>query len=145
MAGRITLWGASELLTNFFQHGLTLPENFWLALTLGAAPNAYVSGAELDEPLAGNYVRLQIPATTLYWDNNGAPQTITMNKDLSFATATADWGTVRFWALCSSNVGGYVYAFGDLIPMPVTEGMTVQVAADDLSVSLGPFYADQEP
>jgi len=144
MVGRITMWGASEILTNFFQGGLTLPENFWLALTLGAAPNAYVSGAELDEPLGGSYGRLQLPASTIYWDNAGAPQTITMNKDLSFHTATSDWGTVRYWALCSADVGGYVYAFGDLIPMAVSEGMTPQIAADDLSVSLGPFYADQE-
>ena len=35
-------------------------------------------------------------------------------KDVSFITATEDWGIVRYWALCNAPDGGYLYAVGDV-------------------------------
>lgn len=144
MAGRITLWGAGEILTNFFTGGTTLPTNFWLALCLKNAPTPYVSGSELDEPLVGSYARLKIPASTTHWDNSGQMQVLALSKDDSFPTALQNWGTLRYWALCDSQVGGYVYAIGNMAPITIRTGDTVQVFAGDLTISLGPFFTDKE-
>ncbi len=144
MAGRITLWGAGQMLTAFFQGGAASPENFFLALCKKAAPTAYISGAELDEPLVGSYRRLKIPASSTHWDNAGQIQVMGMNKDMSFDTALQDWGTLRYWALCNSATGGYIYAVGDMEPMTINATDTAQVFAGDLTIALGPFYTDKE-
>ena len=53
MAGRLTIWGAGELLTTFFGNldaAKDPPSAFYLALVRLIAPTPYMSGAELDEP-----------------------------------------------------------------------------------------------
>lgn len=143
MAGRITLWGAGEILNAFFCHAENVPQAFYLAVCLDAAPTPYVSGAELDEPEVVGYSRLAIPATTGYWSNSGQPQVISTTQDLSFPTATTAWGTVRYWALCNAPVDGYVYAVGDMLSVNVTVGSQLQLFSGDLSFSMGPFYSEE--
>lgn len=92
----------------------------------------------------GSYHRLQIPATSVYWDNAGAIQVISMTKDLSYFQAIEDWGRLRYWALCNSPTGGQVYAFGDMDPVTVNAGETLQLFSGDLSITIGPFFNDQE-
>lgn len=144
MAGRLTLWGAGELLTNFFTGGGTLPDNFFLAVTKTASPTPYVSGAELDEPLVGSYERLMIPATSAFWNNAGQIQVLEMSKDMSFVTALEDWGKLKYWALCDSPAGGNVYAFGDMDPVNVDVGETLTLFDGDLAITVGPFFNDKE-
>jgi hypothetical protein len=144
MAGRLTLWGAGELLTTFFgndQGPKEPPQSFYLALIRQIAPTPYMSGAEIDEPDATDYNRVEVPNDGFNWANTSALQTITNQLDVSFVQATSDWGECRYWALCNAPVDGFNYLVGDLeTPILVENGDTVVVSDGDLGVSLGPFF-----
>jgi hypothetical protein len=149
MAGRLTIWGAGEVLTAFFgnsEGGRPAPGSFYLALVRTIAPTPYMSGAEIDEPAAADYARVQIENDTFNWANASAPQQISNLLTASFATAITDWGECRYWALCNAPVDGFNYLVGELeTPLLVQTGDTIQVAEGDLGVSLGPFFsADEE-
>lgn len=141
MAGKITLWGANEFLRCLFTKTAEPPQNFYLALVTSSPPTPYISGSELTEPDVSGYARAEIPNDFSNWSNNGQMHVMSTEKDISFIQATEDWGTVRHWALCNAPAGGFVYFFGALeAPVSVFAGDTVRVSADDISVSLGPFY-----
>lgn len=144
MAGRITLWGAGEMLASFFSKITEPPENFYLALVRTVPPTPYLSGAEIDEPQGGGYARAQIPNTSVFWSNQSQPQIILTDEDVTFLVATEDWGTVGYWALCNADVDGFLYAVGDLeTPLVVSAGDTVVLGEGDLSIALGPFYSEE--
>jgi len=144
MAGRITLWGAGELLMSFFAKATSAPDNFYLALIKDVPPTPYVSGAELDEPEEASYQRIPIPADLTGWNNNGQIHVIANGVEVSSVSATEDWGTLRFWALCSSPVDGYIYAVGDMEPISVGIGDTAVLYDGDLTITLGPFFSSEE-
>jgi hypothetical protein len=145
MAGKITLWGAGELLRTFFSGLSTPPDAFYLALVKDIAPTPYVSGAELSEPDFEEYARVQIPNDSLTWTNEGQVQTMVCEADVEFIAALQDWGTVRFWAICNAPVDGYVYFVGNFEdPEIISTGDSVLVSAGNLSVSLGPFFSEEE-
>lgn len=149
MAGRLTIWGAGELLTTFFGNATSPkdpPGSFYLALVRQIAPTPYMSGAELDEPDTSDYNRVEIANDGLNWANASSPQTVSNLLDVSFVLAASDWGECRFWALCNAPTGGFNYLVGDLeTPILVAAGDTVAVSDGDLGVSLGPFFmADDE-
>jgi len=149
MSGRLTIWGAGELLTAFFgngDQGREAPGSFYLALVRLVAPTPYMSGAEIDEPAAADYARVEIENDTYNWANASTPQQISNLLTATFATAVTDWGECRYWALCNAQVDGFNYLVGELeIPLLVEAGDTVEVAEGDLGVSLGPFFsADEE-
>jgi hypothetical protein len=149
MAGRLTIYGAGELLTTFFGNDLSAkdpPGSFYLALVRLIAPTPYMSGAELDEPDASDYNRVEVPNDGYNWANLSSPQEVANQLDVSFVQAASDWGECRYWALCNAPTGGFNYLVGDLeAPILVTAGDTVMVADGDLGVSLGPFFmADAE-
>lgn len=143
MSGRITLYGASEILLSFFTKGTQAPPNFYVALIKDIAPTPYLSGAELDEPVMESYARAALPADLASWTLVGM-NTISTAVDAVFPTATEGWGTCRFWALCSAEVEGYVYAIGDMDPLTVEDGDVVTLFEGDLSFSLGPFFNTEE-
>jgi hypothetical protein len=141
MSGRLTIWGAQQILGSFFGKSYVAPDNFYLALIKNVEPNAYVSGAELDEPREG-YERIAIPNNGLWWGDNGQLHVISTEQDVTFATATAQWGVIRYWALCNAPVDGMAYACGDLPGNSLVGiGDIASVAAGDLAITLGPFYA----
>lgn len=145
MAGRITLWGAGQLLRTFFSQTGEPPPSFWLALVRDVAPTPYLSGSELDEPDADEYIRAEVPNDNIYWNNDGQIQVVSCEEDITFVTAVEDWGTIRYWALCNASEDGYVYFVGDFEDFEVVEaGDTVEVAAGNLSISIGPFFSEEE-
>lgn len=145
MAGRLTLWGAGELINSFFGKSAEAPPAFYLALILETPPSPYVSGSELDEPEVGSYARVEIPNEISTWTNNGQLQVVSTDIVITFITATADWGRIRYWALCSAPSGGYVYMCGNMEqPFRVNSGDQAQVPAGDLTVNLGPFFTTEE-
>lgn len=145
MAGRITLWGADQLLTSYFSKKAEVPPSFHLALIKDVAPTPFISGAELDEPIGGSYVRTLIPNDTDHFSNIGQPQVINLEANVQFLPATDLWGMIRYWALCNSEVDGFVYFIGKLVaPMRVDNGDIAFVPAGDLSVALGPFFTAED-
>jgi hypothetical protein len=145
MSGRLTVWGAQQLLTTYFTMGTTPPPSFWLALVRTTPPDPYMSGSELDEPDSDDYSRIEIPNDLANWANDSQPQEIYNMLPAQYVTATADWGQIGFWALCNAQVDGYNFLVGDLEnPLLVSTGDQVEISEGDLSVSLGPFYLAEE-
>jgi hypothetical protein len=144
MPGRLTVWGASQLLTTYFSRTTTPPPIFYLALIREIAPNPYLSGSELDEPDTDDYARVAIDNTLANWSNSSSPQEIANTSSVQFVTATTDWGMIRYWALCNSVVDGYNFLVGDLeTPISVAAGDQPVFSPSDLSMALGPFYLYQ--
>lgn len=145
MTGQLTLYGAGELLNSFFGRGATPPNSFYLALIKDVAPTPYVNGNELDEPIGGGYARAEVPNDAGTWSNAGALNITGLQTTIEFVTATADWGTIRYWALCNDIVSGSPYFVGQLdSPQVVLNGEIAQVDPGDLDVELGPFFASWE-
>lgn len=145
MSGRITMWGASELLMCFFARTSEPPPSFWLAAIKDVAPTPYVSGLELDEPTNDDYGRVEIPNELAYWMNDSQPQEVANVIAAQFITALSDWGEIRYWALTNAQVGGDCYFVGDLLnPVMIATGDQLVMQEGDLSVSLGPFFLTEE-
>lgn len=145
MSGRLTQWGAGQLILSFFSTTVDPPPSYWLGLIRTGAPNLYMSGAELDEPDNADYTRVQIPNDGLTWSNSSQPQIVTCMIDVLYPGAVSDWGEINYWALCNAPTDGFPYFVGDLeTSITVMTGDTPMLGAGELSVSLGPFYLTDE-
>lgn len=147
MAGRLSLWGAGELLQSFFGRSAEPPQSFYLALIKSTAPTPYVSGAELDEPSSDDgYQRVEITNEVTSWaDSTGVLHVVANVDDLFYVTALNDWGRISFWALCNQQEGGYVYCMGDMEEeLFVYAGDQAVISAGELSLELGPFFTDED-
>lgn len=143
MAGRLTIWGANQLLLAYFTKTTDIPTNFYLALIREIAPTPYVSGSELDEPDNAEYARVAIPNIPFNWSNASSPQEVANTEDVEFPTAVTDWGDIRYWALCNASVDGFNFLIGDLeTPVQIMAGDSAVFKEGDLSVELGPFYME---
>ena len=145
MAGRITLWGAGQLMSSYFGRQAVIPDTYYLAAIKTIPPSPYVSGAELDEPIGMGYQRVAIPNNGLYWTNTGQIQVALLNTDVTFTAATGDWGELRYWALCNAVREGYAFFIGTLeTPVTILNTDELEVGAGDLGVSVGPFFAAED-
>lgn len=142
MAGRLTLWGASQMLQSFFGKNVTAPNSFYMAMIRLTPPSLFSSGDELDEPEDPAYLRVEIPNDVGYWTTDAQPHLITLSQSIAFPTATTDWGRLRFWALCDSPSSGDIYFVGDISDqtLNVLTGQTLTINGGDLLVSLGPLF-----
>lgn len=145
MAGAISLFGAQELLGNFFGRISLFPAQFYVALALNSAPNAFMGGNELDEPDADwGYTRTLINNDGAMWSADN--ETISNAAEVRFSPATVEWGTVRYWALCNADTAGSVFFFGDLgeeIPTEATDVLVIPVGTLNFSIS-GLFLATDD-
>ena len=145
MSGRLTVWGANQLLTSYFTISTTPPPNFYLALIKEIAPTPYMVGSELDEPDNAEYTRVMIENDAVHWANDSQPQEIYNSLQVDFMTAITDWGTIRYWALCNAEVDGFNFLVGNLEdPVLIMTGDQLSFAEGDLSVALGPFFLTEE-
>jgi hypothetical protein len=145
VTGRLTIWGAGQLLTSYFSQTTTPPQEFYLALICTVAPTPYLSGAELDEPTNSDYARVLIENDLAHWSNASQPQIIANVVPSQFITATSDWGLISYWALTNAPVDGYNLIIGDLAnPVIINTGDQARFEDGDLTVSLGPFLLDEE-
>lgn len=146
--GRPTLWGAAEILRSYFSRAATPPPSFYVALIVDVAPNPYITGDELSEPVVGGYARAELPNDVTTWgdQNTGQLHMIYNIEDLAFTSATADWGIVSYWAMCDSVIGGNVLFVGEFEePSYISNGDQVVIPAALLAVEFGPFFFDEEP
>jgi len=147
MAGRLTMWGAGQILRTYFSKTSEPPPNFYLALIKDLAPTPYVSGSELDEPgLDTGYARAELPNDAASWTAEEGTLHITGNAvEVTFITAQADWGNINYWALCNADAGGYCVAVGNMEePNYVSTGDQVVLGTDELTIELGPFFTDED-
>ena len=145
MSGRITVWGAGQLLTSYFGKTVTPPPTLYVALVRTIAPTPYISGGELDEPDNTDYARAPIDNDLAHWSNISQPQEIANVMPVQFITASSDWGQVQYWALCNADKGGYNVIVGELEnPVLISSGDQPRFETGDLSASLGPFFLADE-
>lgn len=145
MAGRLTMWGAQQLLTTYFTQGSVPPATFYLALVRAIPPTPYMDGSELDEPTSVDYARVPIANDLANWSNDSQPQEISNILPQTFTTATEDWGRINYWALTDSQVDGNNFIVGDLEnPVMIMAGDQAAFEEGDISATLGPFFLQDD-
>lgn len=140
MSNDVADYGADAFLNLLFS-GVALPA-LYVALLTGEADKGFdgtILATEVEvlvtDPLLGatGYQRVVAPTWTL--SDGGF---VVSQDDMSFGTATADWGTVRNWALVdNSGVGGNLFLFGEFAtPQFVPSGAEYIIPAGGLIVTL---------
>jgi hypothetical protein len=124
----------NELLDHAFKTGnYTAPTNLYIALSLTTLADT-ITGTIPNEVSGGSYVR-KICNT---WDaaSGGA---IENTQVITFAQATAAWGTITDFAVVTSITAGSgdVLAYGKLTaPKNVASGDTLKFATGDIDITL---------
>jgi len=139
-SARITLAGAELFAAQMFGQAVTPAEEYWIGLCL-TSPTVSMTGIELDEPNdTPTYVRQRIGNNSGSWGTDSNLQrynTVT----LLFPAATVDWGIVKYWAMCSEDTEGLVYAFGDVVnPVDVKAGEDIAIGVGAMSFSMNVLF-----
>lgn len=127
----------NEVLDHVFKTGsYTVPTNIYIGLSLstfaGATADAYTGTTVIGEVSGGAYVRKKCNT----WDaaSGGA---IENSQVVTFAQATADWGTVKTWFAADKTTLGNILCWGSLSTgKAVSSGDTLKFATGDIDVSL---------
>lgn len=144
MAGRLSLWGAGELLRTYISKTAGPPPSFWLALIKAESPTPYMVGAELDEPDFASYARVEIPNNSTNWESTDQLHILFNANPVIFVTAQERWGRIGYWALCNAETEGYVFSCGEMeTGLTVAKDDQVVVAAGEIVTELGPFFTDE--
>ncbi len=105
--GSLSDYAENELLDHLLKIGaLTVPTNLYVALST-ADPLDDASG--LAEPSGGGYARVNHNA----WKTNGS-RAVESDGSVTFAAATASWGTITHFAIVDALTGGNMLAHGSL-------------------------------
>lgn len=125
----------NEVLDHIFKVGAyTQPTNIFIAL-LNTTPDDADTGTTVSsahEVSGGSYARV----TCNTWDAASGGATANTGA-ITFAEATADWGTVTHFAILDHASTGNLLAWGALTtPKAVGTGDTASFAAGDLDVTL---------
>lgn len=92
------------------------------------------------EVTGGSYGRQAVTnnATEFPAATGANPSKVENANAITFATATADWGTVLGYGLYDSSSGGTLYWFDVFsTSVVVSNGKTFSIAANDLNLELG--------
>lgn len=129
MAGTISNFSELELLDHVLKTGVySVPANIYVALWIGDPLDTGAGGAEVS---GGSYERVVMNS----WD--AAAARATENTSLiTFAQATANWGTVTHFAIFDAITGGNFLAHGDLTASKeCNTGANVYFSAGDIDIS----------
>ena len=98
----------------------------------GATADAYTGTTAANEVSGGAYVR-KVCNT---WDSSTAGATEN-TQPVTFAQATADWGTVQSWFIADKTTLGNIIVWGTLTTAKaVSSGDTLKFATGDIDVTL---------
>ena len=122
-----------QILDHVFKTGAyTAPTNIYVALCTSTVLDSSTGGSLPGEVSGGAYARV----TCNTWDAASGGATAN-TQAVSFAQATADWGTVSHFALCDHSSTGNVLAHGALTAAKaVDSGATAKFATGDIDVTL---------
>lgn len=126
-----------DLLEHFFQGAALADTPSHLALFTVAPGEDGTGGTEVS---GGAYARVAVTANGTNWGSGSAgdPSTIENLLEISFAEATANWGTVVAAAYMDASSGGDVLFVFDLgTSKAVDNGDTAKFAAGSLVAKLG--------
>jgi hypothetical protein len=92
------------------------------------------------EVSGGAYARKAFAKNATNWGSSaaGAPSTIENLVAITFAEATASWGTVKAWGYFTASTAGSLLAFGAISPnKQIDSGDTAEFAAGGIVFKLG--------
>lgn len=137
MAGMINSLEASVLDHVLNKAAYTPPATWYVGLATSATTPTE-TGTNFTEVAGGAYARQQVVTTGWNSATGGDPSVIDNNGAIQFATATANWGTVRFFGLFTGSSGGTVQIWGQLTAdKAVATNDRFQFPTGDLDVKLG--------
>lgn len=132
MSGWITTAGENYLLDLLTGRVAALPR-YYVALVVNRAPSRFISGVELDEPIADDYARVEYPNSSDYWTATSGEVHNTVAA--SFPAAVTAWGTCRHWAVCTALAAGDVLWAGPIsVPLVVEVDDTVVISPGALTL-----------
>lgn len=113
--------GRNFVLDVLFGGTQSLPATYYVAL-LTAEPTETTTGSTLTEPSGGAYARASIPNNSGSW--NAAESGLkTSAVAITYATPTADWGVINYYAITTALSGGKAIFWGELtVARSVTSG-----------------------
>ena len=122
-----------ELLDHVFLTGsYSQPSNIYIALCKSTVEEDDTGSTLPSEVSGGSYARKSCAT----WDTASAGSTKN-GVAITFAQATADWGTVTDFAICDAVTGGNMLAYGALgADKSVASGDTAKIATGDLKITL---------
>jgi len=134
-AGEVSDYAANAFLDRMFRNqAFTISANY-LALIITNATDDADDGDTITEPSGGSYARKQVNANggaAPDWDLAvaGDPSYVDSADAITFATATASWGTVIGVALCDALTSGEVLMYDNaMTDQLVDDGDTAEFAA----------------
>lgn len=110
----------------------TMPTTHLALFTTSASLANLEAGTLTGEVSGGNYSRVALAGK---W---GTPSdgTLLNDTEIAFATASADWGTIRFFAIMDAASAGNVLYYGQLTAdKDVDNGDTAKFAVSALSIT----------
>lgn len=113
----------------------TAPTNWYVGLSTTTPTE---TGTNVTEPVGGAYARVSTGAAD--WNSaTAADPSISDNANaVTFATATADWGTVTHFGLFTGSTGGTVQIWGALgTSKRIQTDDVAEFAAGTLDIKLG--------
>jgi len=137
MAGTFSDYLENELLNHVFRTATyTSASNLYVGLSLstmaGATADAYTGTTVIGEVSGGAYVRKKCNT----WDSSSAGATANTGA-ITFAQATADWGTVKYFFIADRTTLGNILVWGNLTTAKaVSSGDTLKFATGDLDITL---------
>ena len=122
-----------ELLDHVFLTGsYSQPSNIYIALCKSTVEEDDTGSTLPSEVSGGSYARKSCAT----WDTASAGSTKN-GVAITFAQATADWGTVTDFAICDAVTRGNMLAYGALgADKSVASGDTAKIATGDLKITL---------
>lgn len=136
MPTSITDYGADTLASAIAGLG-SMPASYWVALCTQAPDTGY-DGVVLAtiEPSGGSYARQQVLADSTHWalQDTGVVSTL---LELAFPVASADWGIITHWALCTAATNGEVFGYGEFdVARRVVSGASFSIPAGGITVGV---------
>jgi len=127
----------NELIDHVFKTGAyTAATNLYVGLShttwAGTTADAYTGTTAGHEISGGAYVRKKCNT----WDLSAAGATEN-SQAVTFAQATANWGTVRSWFVADKTTKGNIIVWGTLTTAKaVSSGDTLKFATGDIDITL---------
>lgn len=122
-----------EILDHVFKTGAYTPAtNLYIALSKSTLDDT-MTGTTMDGELSGGaYVRKKCNT----WDLASGGATANTGA-ITFAQATADWGTITYFAVCDKTTLGNIIGWGALtVSKNIDSGDTFKFATGDIDVTL---------
>jgi hypothetical protein len=121
---------------NLFLDAITgfasLPTTLYLALSM-STPEAYNNANALSEP-TGGYARQEVLQAN--WTQSSSGSAV-YSDAIQFPTATANWGVVKTWVLCTALTGGNIIVWEEFdTPLTVTNGQMVTIPAETFGLTV---------